>query len=652
MKKTIVFLLLFEFWLTPVFAQGPVESSANRKKVEYKIKNKCEPLLYDSQEIDGLLGKRLKVNTEALLQIPYYGYLRAYVPGVESFWPAGEYLGKFSQGLMDSYKYSGDQRCMEQVQKIVDTWIEAQQPDGYVATSPEGYLYSERWNTMWTVWDHKYTLLALLDYYAMSKGFADQGEKRVLEAAKKIGNVVSAEFGPEKDRRGPHDAPGRRDLMQTAYYGLVGGSILEPMTYLYQYTGDKKYLNFCNYIINAFEGKSGPQIITELTERSGHVSKVPSAKGYEMLSCIIGIFRMYELTGNPKFLETAERAWQDILADQLYITGTATQGELFWKDNYLPADETTKIVGHPFFKTITMGEGCVTAHWVFLNRILFQLTGDPKYITEIEKSLYNHLLGSQSPKTGEQSYYTALIGHKHFATFNTYGGAPPCCLSSVTRCVSRIPEMIWEKFSDNGFAVLLYNSGGFSAKISTKDGKQVGVDFRIDADNIMESGTAKIDMDLKDPATFRLALRVPSWCRNFKAQLGNGETLTGKPGEFLNIDRKWSGNVDITVSMNVVDQMIEGSPTYKGYYAFKHGPYVLALDRELNPGIDIDQVEINSDTGINLKQAKQLLPKGWIGDQAYSIESKDSKELVLIPFMDAGQNGSKYRVWIPTSEVK
>jgi DUF1680 family protein len=602
-------------------------------KVEYVVKNKCEPLSYGSQRIYGFLGNRMELNMEkGLAKLPYYSYLRTYIPGVESYWPAGEFLGKFAQALINSYQYTNNQFYLEQAQKIIDTWIEAQAPDGYIASNPEGFSRGRRWD-VWAVWEHKYTLLGLLDYYAITE------EKRVLEAAREIGNLLINEYGSESTKR---------DLMETGHAGMVGGSILEPITYLYQYTGESKYLDFCNHIIDMYEKENGPKIISELTERSGQVSRVGNGKGYEMLSCIIGILRMYQLTGKQLYLETAEKAWLDIIENNLYITGTATQGELFYGNKYLPADETDKLVdGHPWgVTTINMGEGCVTAHWIILNRLLFQLSGDLKYIEEIEKSLYNHLLGSQSVITGTQSYYTALIGHKQFKTYNTdKASKPPCCLSSVLRCVSTIPELIWTKFADNGFAILIYNPGEFSQNISTKDGNQIGVDLKIDAD-IIGLGTASITMEVQEPATFCLALRVPLWCENFKARLSNGNILTGKPGEYLCLDHRWEGTETVTISMKVMDRVIEGSPTYKGYFSFKHGPYVLALDQNLNEDIDIDQVKINNSADIKLKQAGKLLPQGWQGGQAYLMELEDSQSLVLTPFLDAGQHGSKYRVWI------
>ena len=111
--EKIHFILIFAIWLTSLFAQ--------QKKVEYKMANKCEPLPYGSQKIYGFLVERMNFNMEkSLAKLPYYSYMRAYIPGVEAYWPAGEYLGKFSQGLMYSYQYSGDQSYIEQVQKIDD----------------------------------------------------------------------------------------------------------------------------------------------------------------------------------------------------------------------------------------------------------------------------------------------------------------------------------------------------------------------------------------------------------------------------------------------------------------------------------------------------------------------------------------------------
>jgi hypothetical protein len=75
--------------------------------------------------------------------------------------------------------------------------------------------------------------------------------------------------------------------------------------------------------------------------------------------------------------------------------------------------------------------------------------------------------------------------------------------------------------------------------------------------------------------------------------------------------------------------------------------YILALDQDLNKSIDIDNVDIIINDDIKLTRDLTVLPDDWVGDQAYVFPTDGSDQLILTPFLDAGQNGAKYRVWIP-----
>jgi hypothetical protein len=147
-------------------------------------------------------------------------------------------------------------------------------------------------------------------------------------------------------------------------------------------------------------------------------------------------------------LKAAQVAWDDITKFRLYITGTATCRERFGDNNALPAA-----------MDVNMGEGCVTAHWIYLSRCLFNLTGDARYVDAIETSVFNHLLSSQSPWTAYQSYYTPLIGRKNYNRPSLHSNEPPCCVSSVHRAVAEIPKAVWARHRDNGIAILIYTPG-------------------------------------------------------------------------------------------------------------------------------------------------------------------------------------------------
>ena len=109
--------------------------------------------------------------------------------------------------------------------------------------------------------------------------------------------------------------------------------VLEPMTELYRYTGDKKYLDFCNHIIKTFEYDNGPKIISTLTSTE-KVDKIADAKAYEMMSNFTGMVKLYQLTGDQKLLEPVQSAWNDISKYKLYITGTASEGECYTDGEY------------------------------------------------------------------------------------------------------------------------------------------------------------------------------------------------------------------------------------------------------------------------------------------------------------------------------
>jgi uncharacterized protein len=594
---------------------------AKQPVVPNKIKDRIEPLEYSSQWLDpdSFLGRRVDLNLQVglLKAVDVDSYLLPYRQGKRPFWPSGEYLGKFMQGYSRMYLYTGNAELLEKMQRISRTWVTSQHADGWVGTG-------KQWGG-WDVWEHKYTLLGLLDTYQLT------GDEAALTAAKKIGDLYAAEFGP-----------GRRDLMRTGSWAMGSGSFLEAMVYLYRFTGEQKYLQFCLEIIREIEGSTGPKLIAILGHGSGSVYDVVDPvtqwhngrKGYEMLACLIGLLRMYQLTGQSDYLLPAQRAWEDIAHNRLYITGTTTTHETFRPTGVLPGESVDEV-----------GEGCVSAHWIFLNRILLHITGDPKYADQIEKTLYNHLFASKRLSDGYQSYFTALNGTRPFELQTIWSGPPPCCLSSVARCIARTPESIWGRPSAGGFALLLYNHGKASTVVTTSEGP-LSASFEVKTD-FPTSGEVRVRLNLEKPCEFPLALRVPSWTKRFEAVAG-GDKKTGTPGEFLTITRRWTPKDEVSISMDMNDRLVSGAPSYDGYFAFVHGPQVLAIDGRLTFA-GLGEVTVDPSRPVQLAAFPSILPSGWVGTQAYKSDNLQAEgSVILVPFSDTGQLdvSHAYRTWI------
>jgi len=592
------------------------EIHSNERTVEpvanYIIPCKEQPFDLINIQLNGYLGKRIEANIiQRLLKIDEKGILECFYnrPGKQTW--VGEYVGKYLHAASRAWRNSSNPELKIQMDRIVDILINCQLSNGYLGT----YLPADYW-TEWDVWAHKYDLLGLISYYSVTD------YQPAIEASKKIGDLLCRTFGTK---------PGQINIEETGnHVGMASCSVLEPMTELYRYTGDKKYLDFCNYIISAYEHTNGPKIISTLNT-IGKVDKVANGKAYEMMSNFTGIVKLYQLTGDYELLTAMKNAWNDISLHKLYITGTCSEKERFQEDFDLQADNM-----------VNMGEGCVSTTWLQFSQAMFNLTGESQYMDEIEKTIYNHLLAAENPETGCVSYYTALQGIKPYRC-NIFGH---CCLASVPRGIAAIPELAITKKADSGFNINLYTTAQLNDEINAVNGKEVAVHVEMTS-QFPEKGITEIDVNSEDTSEFAFSLRVPSWSKNYIANV-DGTEYTGIPGQYVNITKTGNKSLKILVSFDLNPNLLDGGISYPDYVAIKNGCQILALDQSLNPGIiNLDKVEIESAT---IKQlSPSILPKDWFGSEIYSVNGFiDNKPIILnfVPFAEAGQTGGEVRVWI------
>lgn len=594
-------LLVQAAWQDSVQVIGPV--------VPDRVPDSYVPAHY--QEIDGYLGYRLGVNLERrLLRIDSATILSGVErrPGAQTW--IGEHVGKFLFSAAKTYAYSHDARLRALMDAVARTYIGCQLPDGYLGT----YLEKDRW-TAWDVWAHKYAIIGLLNYYSVT-GYAP-----ALRAAENAADLICRTFG---------DSAGKKDLMPAGEHdGLAPGSILEPMVDLYRYTGNPKYLAFCRYILRAYEQPDGPRIVSQI-ERYGDVTKVGDAKAYEMLSCFLGILKYYKLTGEERYWKVLQEAWLDIVEHRLYITGTASDHEIFRPAGSLRATNADE-----------MGEGCVTVTWVQFNLGLLKMTGKLRYAEEVERSLYNHLLAAENPETGCVSYYTALQGAKPYRCDQGYS----CCLSSVPRGISLIPEMI-EGTIGGRFSVLMYETGAALARIRMQDGSELALAVRCSTTFPM-AGEARLDIEPEKECAFPINLRVPGWAENFSATVGD-QTFSGQKDGWLTIRRTWKPGDRVVIHFGLPVRVLKGGDSYPGAVAIQRGPQVLAIDKGLNPRLD-SLGTVRFIAGAGLSEATRVLPADLEWKEAFYMEATVKNELqtvVLVPFAEAGQTTAPVAVWI------
>lgn len=571
--------------------------------VAYQAPQKYLPADLDKQSISGWLGERLKANTEQRLEkVDEDAILAGFInrPGSHSW--IGEHVGKFLDAACNAYANNGDPALKVQIDRTAQQLIAAQLPDGYLGT----YELDSHF-TSWDVWSHRYDLIGLLHYYQLS------GFKPALAACEKIGNLLVKTFGTEK---------GQRDIVQAGgHVGMAATCILESMAELYRFSGDKKYLDFCYYVVKSFDQPNGPKIISTL-DAVGRVDKVANAKAYEMLSNLLGVIKMYRLTNDKQFLKPVLAAWKDISEKRLYITGTASSFEHFHDDGDLPAENGSN-----------MGEGCVTTTWIQFSYQMLCITGEMKYVNELERSVYNHLTGAENPETGCVSYYTPLIGVK------PYGCSITCCMSSVPRAISMIPLFTNGKIN-NIPTFLFYGPGVYSTKVASKN-----VSFTTST-AFPSDGNISIDVNAEGVSKFPVGFRKPYWAENFTV-LVNGQKQTASNAGTLIVERTWKKGDKVSINFSMPTIVLDGGKSYPGKIALQRGPQILTFDRNIN-GIIPGSIAVDA-KNIHLQTVAPTFPKNWIGGEAFQLEASVDdaiKNILLVPYADAGQTSGAIDTWL------
>lgn len=576
--------------------------------VANKAVQKYYPADLDKQKIGGWLGEKLKANTEKrLYNVDEDAILAGFInrPGSHSW--IGEHVGKFLDAACNSYANNADPALKIQIDRSAQQLMAAQLPDGYLGT----YDTDSHW-TSWDVWSHRYDLIGLLHYYELS------GFKPALKTSEKIGDLLIRTFGPE----------GKKNIVRAGgHVGMAATCILESMAELYRFSGDKKYLDFCHFIIKSFDTPGGPRIITTL-DSVGRVDKVANAKAYEMMSNFLGIVKLYRITADDQFLKPLLVAWKDIVASRLYITGTASSFEHFQEDGVLPSTDKDN-----------MGEGCVTTTWVQFNYQLLCITGEMKYLDELERSVYNHLTGAENPQTGAVSYYTPLMGVK------PYRSAITCCMSSVPRGIAMIPLFANGKINNNP-SFLFYQPGTYSTTV----GKNAKATFTTGT-NFPADGVIKITVNETPRDDYPLTFRKPWWSQNYSIAVNGIKQPVGNV-EAVDVKRSWKKGDVIEVNFDMPLIVLDGGKSYPNQIALQRGPQVLAFDKSLND-INADMVSLNS-KDIQL-QASSTLPKNWVGQEVFEVKgsvNNNDKKIILVPYADASQTGGAITTWIKTSSTK
>ncbi|HUN34751.1 MAG TPA: beta-L-arabinofuranosidase domain-containing protein [Trebonia sp.] len=417
---------------------------------------------------------------------------------------------------------------------------------GYLSAFPEQYftwLEDGQTNRVWSPFYmiHKY-LAGLIDQYQLV------GNSLALDVAIRLADWV--------DRR-------TRNLtyqhMQVVLETEFGG-LPEALANLYAITGDPATLKTAERFYHA---RFLDPLAAGTDSLAGWQCNISTPK-------VIAALRLAEETGNEKYWNAAVNFWRFATGHHSYAIGG--QGN---HEHWEPPDVVAGALSN-----LTC-EGCVSYNMLKLTRLLhFHDPGDPAYLDYYERTLFNHLLGTQDPGSphGFVAYYTGLSAGAHKQVpVNYFPGASTnvfatdydtftCDTATGLETPTRFTDTIYSRDPDGALRVNLFISSRVQAG---------GLTFR-QATSIPAVPATTVAVEA-GTGSMTLRVRVPGWATSVRATL-NGRPHPGPgPGgpAAIEVTRTWRPGDELEVSFGAgLD--VRPAPDDPRVAAVAYGPVVLA----------------------------------------------------------------------------
>lgn len=618
MKKSIAFLAALGLCAS-VFAQG-----------QRKVENVMEPLPSGAVTLTDYFENDIRKSVENWAKgvMPYDSVVEFFRTGRKQF-ALGEMVGKAIRTNALMYRYTRDEELRDLTKDVVYSLIGTMKPNGSISCTA---VENQPGGTDGDIWERKYVLLALSQYYLD----VDQDPK-VLDAMEKEAASVMTQIGPQT-------GVSIKDFGWSDNH-IESSTILEPIMRLYYITGKQEYLDYAAYIVDC-GGGLGKNMFQAVRDGDPLTSVgQPYPKAYEMTSLWEGLVEYYRATGDPVLLETIEKYFRSVKENEITIIGNGG-ADVYWP----------KVCGEAWSNTaveqtnpsvVRMMETCVGVTWIKYCSQYLRLTGDPSAVDAIEKYIYNGLLGAMRPDGKGFSYVNLLNGEKvtNYGWGWNFDGLPvTCCNLNGPTGLAYIPYVAVMQDAE-GPVVNLYNAGKAVAKTAKGDEVVLTVDSQFPRGN-----EVKISVDPSVAGKFSVRLYMPTWSPDTYVEV-NGKAVRGvKPGEYLAISRRWKKGDMIRIVFDFRARLIDApkggrNPEGEFFQAVQWGPIVLARDENIDPDYN-KPVQVVADENGEVK-VKQVTPERP-GTRMQFVVPTTGGDIKMVDYSSVDcWKGSHIQTWLP-----
>ncbi len=625
---------------------------------------------------DGFWGERQANNREHTLpaikhQMEKTGRVDAWKldwkegqPKPHIFWDSD--AGKWIEAIAYSLETHPDPELEAQADAVIDLIEKAQQADGYLnifftSVEPQNKFVNLRdWHELY---DAGHLIEAAVAYYEAT------GKRKLLDVMCRYTDYIATVFGPNEGQKRGYDGHPEVEL---------------ALVRLYHATGEQRYLDLSKYFVD--ERGQQPLYFDQEAIARGEDPKQYWAKTYRYCQADRPVREQDVATGHSvraAYLysgmadlaaETNDEAlkkaclsiWDDLTQHHLYITGglgPAHANEGFTVPYDLP-NETA------------YAETCAAIALVFWAWRMFRLDPDSKYIDTMERALYNNVLSGVSHE-GEHFFYanplaaypnvtphgnwSGIIGEKHYRRSEWFDCA--CCPPNLARIVASVGAYIYSTAAETLY-VHLYTANHADINLN-------GTAVRLKQEtNYPWDGAVKLQVDVDQPARFKLGLRIPGWCREYTLAVNGTAVTTPATKGYVLIDREWASGDQISLVLAMPVERVLPHPQIRhdaGCVALQRGPVVYCLE-EVDNGANLANVvlpltspltavfepDLFGGIAVVKGAAQRAEPTDWKGGlyQPQSVQqiAHTPTTITAIPyFFWANRAEGEMRVWIRES---
>ncbi len=479
----------------------------------------------------------------------------------------------------------------------LDAYIEriaaaaAKDPDGYLNTYTQLKEPTHRWglNGGNDRWQHDlYNAGALVEagvhYYRAT------GKTRLLEVAAKLANHMADVMGPSpKQNVIPGHALGEAALVNLYRLFKEQPQLKSRLSVPVE---ERRYLELAEFWIDARGHHEGRTNFGAYDQDEVPVLQQATIEGHAVRAMLLccGLVAASEAADRSEYLTEAQRLWDNMVSRRMYVTGgvgAESNDEKFGPDYFLP--------------NTGYAETCASVAAAFFHHAMNLASGEARYADEMERVLYNGVLGGVGAKGNCYFYENPLEAGKQRARWEWHGC--PCCPPMFLKAMGGLPGYIYAQSSEGVF-VNLYIGNSANLDINgTKVALRLATQYPWD-------GRIRLTVNPEHPIQFALNLRLPGWCENPGLRV-NGQAMKDfkRLHGYASIERQWQRGDTVELILPMPVQRVHANPKVEadqGRVALQRGPIVYCLEGNDNNG-SVGNLVISPETALTAEWRADML---------------------------------------------